>query len=167
MQSVDRELFPHPTINLPIMKIRLLFSLLMLALVATPIVRAQPKPADEEETELGGKMDKLNKAFRALGRNIKDASKNADSLAQVAIIREMGEAAAKLTPAMAADIPADKRDKFVADYKAGMKAFLEEVGKLEAALKANDNVAAAKIADSLKTMRNDSHKQFKRPDKKK
>jgi soluble cytochrome b562 len=157
------------------MKLRLLLLSLSFVLVLAPGLRAQDqsKPAksaaksSEDETELEGKMDKLNSAYRKLGKQVNDASKNEDSLKQVAIIRENAEAALKLEPARKADIPAADQAKFVADYRAKMKTFIAEVDKLAAALKEGDNAAAAKLVDSLKTMRNEGHKEFKRPDQKK
>ena len=153
------------------MKLRFLIVSLLSALLALPALRAQDgkmAPKEKEpQTELGDKMEKLNGAYRKLGRQINDASKNADSLAQVAIIKESAAAAVKLEPAKKKDLPAADQAKFVADFQAKMKEFAETVDKLEAALKANDNVAAAKLVDDMKTERNDDHKQFQKKKEKK
>ena len=65
------------------MKIRLTLLTVVFALAAGLVARAA-----DAETELGGKMEKIGGAFRALRRQIADASKNADSLARVATIRQ-------------------------------------------------------------------------------
>jgi hypothetical protein len=112
-------------------------------------------------------MEKMGGAFRALRRQISDASKNADSLAKLAVIRQNAEASAKLDPAMTKDIPAAKQKEFVARYQAEMKKFLELTGKVEAALKANNNAEAAKLVNQLADAQKAGHKEFKKEDKKK
>lgn len=145
------------------MKIRVLLFSLACALVASPVVRA----ADEPETELGAKMDKMSGAFRVLGRQVGDASKNADSLAKLKTIKENAEASLKLEPAMKSKVPAAEQKKFVENYQADMKKFLELCGKLEAALKANNNELATKICGEMKDSQKSGHKQYKKEDKKK
>ena len=154
------------------MKLRLLTLSLISALVALPILSAQeaaPKKMapKEDKTPLGDQMEKLNGAYRKLGRQVADATKNEDSLAQVAIIKAAAEAAVKLEPAKKSEVPAAEQAKFVADYQAKMKEFLATVGKLETALKAGDNTAAAALVEEMKNERNADHKSFKKEEKKK
>src|SRR4051794_23641519 len=120
------------------MKLRLLTLTLVSALVALPVLSAQDAPKKmapkEDQTELGDKMEKLNNAYRKLGRQVSDATKNEDSLAQVAIIKESAMAALKLEPAKKKELPEADQAKFVADYQAKMKEFNATVDKLQAAL---------------------------------
>ena len=141
------------------MKFRTLLTALALAVLAGPLAA--------DETELGTKMEKMGGAFRALRRQISDATKNADSLAKLAVIRQNAEAATKLDPAMTKDIPAAKQKEFVARYQAEMKKFLDLVGQVEAALKANNNAEAAKLVNQLADAQKAGHKEFKKEDKKK
>ncbi len=120
----------------------------------------------EEQTELGDHMEKISGAFRALGRQIGDATKNEDSLKRIAVIREQAEAAMKLDPAKKADIPADQQAKFVADYQAKMKAFIADVNKVEAALKAGNNDEAKNLLQSLKQDQKEGHTEFQKKKKK-
>jgi soluble cytochrome b562 len=155
------------------MKLRLLTVTLLTALVALPLLRAQDGDMKkkmgprEPATELGDKMEKINDAYRKLGRMVGDAANNAESLKLAATIKEGAEAALKLEPAKKKDLPAADQAKFVADYQGKMKEFIATVDKLEAALKANDNATAAKLVDDMKNERNDDHKQFKKEKKKK
>lgn len=155
------------------MKLRLLILSLVSTLIVLPVLRAQdedgPKKMGPKEppTELTGKMEKINDAYRKLGRQINDATKNEDSLQQVAIIKENAEAALKLEPVKKKDLPEADQAKFVADFQDKMHDFIATVDKLDAALKANDNAAAAKLVDDMKTMRNDNHKVFQKQKKKK
>ena len=152
------------------MKIRSLLCTLSLALALPLGLNAQPPGGGEKkepETELGKHMDKIGGAFRALRRQIADATKNEDSLKRVATIKENAQAALKLEPAFKAKQPAGEQAKFVANYQAKMKDFLADVDKLEAALKANDNATAAKLCDALKADQDEGHKEFRPPQKKK
>ena len=144
------------------MKIRLILTTLACALLTVPAVHAA-----EPETELGGKMEKMSGAFRALRRQVADATKNADSLAKLATIKENAVAAAKLDPALKADKPAAEQAKFVADYQAEMKKFIGQVDAVVAALTANNNAEAEKLLGTLGDAQKAGHKQFKKADKKK
>ena len=144
------------------MKIRLSLLTVVFALAAGLVARAA-----EPETELGGKMEKIGGAFRALRRQISDASKNEDSLAKIAVIKENAQAATKLEPAKKDEIPAADQKKFVADYQADMKKFVELVTKVEAALKANQNEEAAKLVEQMGADQKKGHKAYKKDDKKK
>jgi len=144
------------------MKIRLPLPALICVLVALPVL---PVRADEPETELGEHMEKMSGPFRRLRRQASDASKNANSLAQIAIIREHLEAALTLEPVMKEDIPAAKQAKFVADYKKKMREMIELIGKVEAAIKANDNEKALMLVGDVSKAQKQNHKNFKRKDK--
>lgn len=154
------------------MKIRSLLALVICALAVVPGIQAQdakPKAAapDHEETELGERMDKMNSAFRKLRKQIADATKNQDSLAAVATLKAGAEESLKFEPAKKADLPAADQAKFVADFQAKMKATIEEIVKLEDALKANNNEEAGKILAKLGDMQKEGHKEFRRPPAKK
>lgn len=161
-------LLPVNSIPPPIkfMKIRLLTITIICAVAAVLGVQAQDS-GKEPETELGKNMEKMQGAFRRLGRLVKDASKNEDSLKQIAIIREHAEASAKLEPERKALVPADKQEKFVADYRAKMKSFLADLGKLEAAIKAGNNAEAETLLATVKQDQKEGHKDFKKEKKKK
>jgi cytochrome c556 len=149
------------------MKIRLLLFTLVCGLVAAPMIQAQERPRQKEPaTELEDHMEKIGGAFRALNRQIGDASKNEDSLKRIATIRENAEASLKLDPAKKADIPADRQAKFVADYQAKMKAFIADVNKVEAALKAGNNDEAKNLLQNLKQDQKEGHDEFQKKKKK-
>jgi hypothetical protein len=150
------------------MKIRSLLCTLTLALALPLGLNAQPPGGGKQpETELGKKMEAISGAFRTLRRQATDATKNADSLAKVAIIKEAATAALKLEPDYKSKKPASEQAKFVADYQADMKAFLGLVEKLEAAFKANDNAGAEKLLATMNDAQKQSHTSFKAPKQKK
>lgn len=157
------------------MKIRKLLLLAVLSVPCVLMVRAEepkkepgkaPEKEHKAETELEGKMDEMGGAFRKLRGLLKDPAKNAESIAVVRKIRTAAADAAKLTPAMTADLPEGERAKFVADYRKRMQDFVATLEKLEAALQANDNAAAAKLFEEIRDQQKAGHKDFKRPDEK-
>src|SRR4051812_28505144 len=103
------------------MKNRLLLFTVLLALAFGLGVYAQESKKDEPETELGGKMDKLSSAWKKAKRQLPDSSKNDDTLAKLAVVKENMTEALKLEPAIKAQKPAAEQAKFVADYQAKMK----------------------------------------------
>lgn len=147
----------------------LLFTLgASLTVALAPAVRAAEQPAahqHEKTTELGEHMEKIGRAFRALGREVKDPAKNEDALKQVAIMRVNAEAASKLQPEKTADIPAEDRAKFLSDYDEHMKEFRADIDSLEAALKANNNAEAETLVKKLKQDMDSSHKEFRKKKK--
>ncbi|MBI5694013.1 MAG: hypothetical protein HZC55_28390 [Verrucomicrobia bacterium] len=144
------------------MKIRALILTLACALVT-----GSAAFASDAETELGAKMEKMGGAFRTIRRQVADASKNADTLAKVATLKENAEASLKFEPALKKEKPAADQKKFVENYRAEMKKFVELCSKLEAALKANDNALATKICGQMGDAQKAGHKEYKKEDKKK
>jgi cytochrome c556 len=142
-----------------------LFVILSL-LVAGPLAgAADPAPAapkpKKPETELSKNMEKMSGAFRKLRRQVGDATKNADSLELVAVLREGAEAAGKLVPEKAAQIPAADRGKWVDSFHAKMSELQGNIVKLEAALKANQNEEAARIVQTLGLQQKEGHKEYR------
>lgn len=156
------------------MKKRLLPFLVFSGLFAlTPAVRLaaqQPDPRphheDHEDTELGKQMKQMGRAFRTLGRQITDASKNEDSLQLVATMREAAEHSLSYQPEKTADLPAADQAKFVDDFHAGIKGLIADLDKLATALKAGDNQSALAILLQIKEDQKQGHHEFKKDDDK-
>lgn len=143
------------------MKIRLLLASLTLAFA--PLFSFA---ADSSPSELDDLMEQINTAYRKLTRQISNSAKNADSLTAVATMRERAVESAKLEPKRKAEVPAAEQAKFVADYQAGMKAFIADIDKLKAALEAGKNEEAAALLKTLKQAQEDGHSQFRKKKKK-
>jgi soluble cytochrome b562 len=123
-------------------------------------------PADEKKTDLDLRMDRVAKAFRKLRKQVADPTQNAASLALLATMQAALTEAIDLTPEKAADIPADQKDKFIEDYKAGIKGMQDEFTKLGDALTAGKNDDAAKIVADILALEKKDHGDFRRPDDK-
>ena len=130
----------------------------VLALAMSSVAHAQH---DEDETPLGKKMSAMNKAFKAVGRQIDDASKNANTLEQLAIIETNAKAALTLEPEKKAKVPAAEQAKFQAGYQAGMKELITTVQKLQVAIKAGKNAEAVATYDEMKKLQREGHKQYR------
>ena len=152
------------------MKIRQLASLLPL-LLGVALVHAQDAAAPAgapkaPKTALEKDMGKIGRAYRTLGKQIADATKNDSSLALLVTIHDAAVAAANETPAFTADQAEADRPKFVADYQAKMKDFVAAVDKVTADLKAGDNATAAIDAKKLGQDERAGHKEFRKPEEK-
>jgi hypothetical protein len=145
------------------MKIRVLLFTLISALALAP---AGLRAADEEQTELGAKMEKVGGAWRRVKAQIADASKNEDTLAKLAVVKENLTAALKLEPELAKSKSGAEKDKFVSDYRAKLKDEIEKVDKIAAAVKAGKNEDAAKLVGVVDQDQKDAHKSFKKQKKK-
>ncbi len=135
----------------------------LLCLASLLVISGLPfRAAEKQPTPLEDQMEEINAAYRKLGRQIADAAKNADSLKQVAIIREHALAALKHDPRRKADVPAPEQAKFISDYQVAMKAFVATVDKLGAALTAGKNDLAVAVLQELKKAQEDGHRDFRR-----
>jgi soluble cytochrome b562 len=145
------------------MNTRLLLSALVAALLALPVARA----ADTKDghTALESQMEKMNAAWRKLRARgqLDDPAKNAASLESVAVIRAAAAASLDATPSLAEKKPAAERARFVADYRAAMKAFIANLDRFAAALKANNNDEAKRIFAALAQAQREAHQQFQPP----
>ncbi len=141
------------------MKLRLLFTALILAIFTCPLVRAEDGPATDLEKE----MKTMSKAFKQLRKQAGEATQNASSLELVAQMQKSAANASALVPVKAADLPEKDRAAFTDDYKAKMKDFSAVLAKLEAALKAGDNAAVGKLVTELNNLQRTDHKEFRKP----
>ena len=145
------------------MKIRVLLFALISALAFAP---AGLRAADEDQTELGAKMEKVGGAWRRIKTQIADASKNEDTLAKLAVVKENLTAAQNFEPDLAKTKSGAEKDKFVADFHAKLKEEIGKVDKVIAAVKAGNNEEAAKLVGVVDQDQKDAHKQFKKAKKK-
>lgn len=139
----------------------LLATVFAVAVLATPVFA-------EEDTPLGKEMEKLNKAIKSVKRAIedpaqKDTSKDAN-LAKLADAKAAMEKSLTLEPAMAKDVPAADKEKFLADYKASMQESLKVLEELRAAIADGKADDATKAMEKLNKGKKDGHKKFKKED---
>lgn len=133
----------------------------LVVLAATLSHSAFAQQPEEPKTPLGKKMSAINTAFKAVGRQIDDASKNANTLEQLTTIETNAKAALALEPEKKDKTPAAEQAKFMADYKQQMNDFIATVGEMKTAIKAGKNADAAAILDKMKDEQREAHKEFR------
>ena len=138
-----------------------MFLVTALALALSPAVRAQ-----DSETELGAKMEKISSAWRIAKRQLGDSSKNPDTLAKLATVKENMTASLKLEPEIKKEKPAGEQAKFVADYQVAMKDEIKKIDEIIALVKAGKNAEAQKLVAVVDQHQKDAHKKFKKAKKK-
>lgn len=127
-------------------------------------LKAQEAAGQHDEKPLEKAMSGIGKAYKALGRQIKDASKNESSLALVAEMQKQTVVAKGIVPDTIAEAPAADRAKMVVIYRKLMGQTLKAEVDLEANLLDGDNAKAAETLAELKKLMGDGHKQFRKDD---
>jgi len=130
--------------------------------------RSQELRLREEVVPDGGvPLDLLVLFHRELAGLVEQVRVDTDAADPVEHRRVLDVASARRRQAKLRAQPAGEQAKFVANYQAKMKDFIANADKLEAALKAGDNAAAAKLCDALNDDQKAGHKEFRPPQKKK
>ncbi|MEY5025831.1 MAG: hypothetical protein RLZZ244_1359 [Verrucomicrobiota bacterium] len=118
--------------------------------------------AQAEDTPMEKEMSAMNKAYKALKKQIEDPSKKAENLALLAEIKKTSENSVKLEPKTAADQPAAQKAAFLEKFKAQMADYLKAVSAVEAAVNAGDAAAAKAAFDKLNDLKKKGHEDFKK-----
>ncbi len=148
-----------PTPSFMLQRFRHIGTLSILALALT--TSALGAQQTEEKTPLGQRMTAMNAAFRTIGQQIADSSKNASTMEQLAIFETNAKEALGFEPEKKAQIPEADQAKFVADYKAGIQKLLDTAGRLHAALHSGNNTEAAAIVEEMRGLQRSSHGEFR------
>ena len=119
----------------------------------------------EEDTPLTKEMKTVNKNLRTLKRQVEDASKKDENLGLIATSKKAIEAAIKLEPAKAKDVPAGEKAAYLEKYKAQMSDLGKTFDELETAVKAGKVDDAKKLFEKLSEEKEKGHKDFA-PDEK-
>ena len=146
-------------------------TLIALAFVAVPRFAhaadapdsGEPKKPAAKPGDLHSEMEAMNKAIRTLNKTIADPKKMDANLAAVNDLQFHTIACKGIIPKTAATQPADKKDKFIADYRKGMSDVLKTELELEQQLIAGDNAKAAETVKQLRQMEKDGHAIFQPP----
>jgi cytochrome c556 len=141
---------------------RFLVLFALLAALVMPVA-AQGHGDHDDETPLGEKMESMNKAFRQLRKQIADPAQNESSLELLAIVLDGAKASLAFKPAYTAEQPADAQEQFVKEYHEQMTAFVAEIEKTIATVKAGDQPAAEALVKALGDAQRKGHRQFRAP----
>ena len=150
---------------------KLVLSMIALALCLGPATALRAE--DDKPKDLAAHMEVINKNMKKLKKDVADSAKNESSAKLAGEACAAAAAAKEMVPAKAKEIPADKREKFVAEYKAMMENIPTYIERkqglqqpdylhpsLEAALKEGKNDEAQKLYDTLMGMKKTGHDKF-------
>ena len=132
-----------------------LFTILLLLSLIPPLSRAEDSP-------LEGKMQILARGLKKLSQQGTDPAKQAENISLLKSLKMAAEEAKLLEPRMTEDISADRKEKFLSDYRAQMDRLAGTFGEIEAAVRAGDYSKVTPLLGTLKSERKEGHDQFKK-----
>lgn len=115
---------------------------------------AAPKRPAEDMTAMG-------RAYRTLGQQIKDATKNESSLQILAQLETSSISAKGAIPPTISALPEADRAAKLADYKKEMIKLIRQELDAEEALLANDNDKAATAVAAMMATENEGHQAYR------
>lgn len=119
-----------------------------------------PVTAEDKGTPIDEEMNIIASGQKKLRRQIKDASKNEDS---IKLLLEMQIATIKskqFKPKSTEKVPSAEQAKYLADYHKGMNELLAELVKIEEALVSGDQAAAEASYEKLANIKKTGHDKF-------
>lgn len=126
--------------------------------LAAPRAGAQPKP--DGELSLEGHMKKVNRAFKALSKQIADPSKNESSLDLVQTIEIHFVAAKVKVPDLAKSAPEAQRAALVKSFRSEAIKAIVTILELEQQILAGDNAKAKETIEKIKAIEKKGHEMF-------
>jgi TPP-dependent 2-oxoacid decarboxylase len=120
--------------------------------------------AKEDVTPLTKSMEEMETAYKALGKALKspDSSQKPAYLKLAAAVKAEAVKCKEMVPVKVAELPEGQKAAALEGYKNAIQSFIEIVGKLETALKAERWDEAALIMKELKEARADGHEKYKK-----
>lgn len=117
-------------------------------------------------TPLEKNMERMKKAYRELSLGL-EKPQDGNQSAYVSLAETIRAAALEsrdLVPALAANLPPDKKEAMVKAYRADMEDFVGSVDTLIGHLKAGNWAESRKDMANMKNEMKDSHREFRKPD---
>lgn len=132
-------------------------------LICSPLTRAAHHE-EEEKTPLGEEMSAMNKAWRQVKKDVKDPTKNEDTVKLVGQVMQTALNSADMIPILAEDLPQDKQAAFLKAYQEEMEELIKDLAILQTFLEAGDNNMAQKLIKEIDDQKKKGHKEFKPKD---
>jgi hypothetical protein len=135
-------------------------------LVCGVLTLACPLASHAQDAAAGAKrpqadMMAMDKAFRLLNAQVKDAAQNAASLAAIAQMETATLAAKDGMPPLVAALPAADQAARLVEYKKEMTKLLRQELDLEDQLLAGDNAKAAETLAAMQATQQEGHRGFR------
>lgn len=122
---------------------------------------AQPAARNTGGASLEANMKSMNRAFKAIGRQIDDASKDAETLALVDTLQAATAAAKGQTPHNVETMEGEAKAKALAEYRQMMLQSLKDTIELEEALLAGNREAAKAAHAKIDKLMREGHRAYR------
>ena len=137
-------------------------------LMCAVVMLACPLASRAQDAAAGAKrpqpdMMAMDKAFRALNAQIKDAAQNAASLQAVADMEAATVAAKDAMPPLVAALPAAEQAARIVEYKKEIGKLLRQELDLEEQLLDGNNAKAAETLAAMQATQQEGHRGFRPP----
>jgi hypothetical protein len=106
-------------------------------------------------------MKGMAASLKAIGKQINDTTKNADSKVVADQFVQFATEAKKFIPSTITSLPAADQPPLIADYQKRLDDVVILGNQLSDAFKLNDNVQAKQILGELGTVKKDGHDKYK------
>jgi soluble cytochrome b562 len=108
-------------------------------------------------------MKEIDRIHKLLPRRVKDAKKNAESLAMLAEMQKQTIVAKSLPPSNFESKPAAEQAQYIADYRLGMIQLLRQIIDAEEQILKGQHDQATKTVKGLVDLEREGHKKFQPP----
>jgi soluble cytochrome b562 len=105
-------------------------------------------------------MKAIAKNAKQLAKQVSNADRRDSSLELLADMAKHAEKAKTLDPKKTADVPAEKRGQFLADYRKAADGLLDAIRKIEAAVRDGKHEEAAALLRELNGIKREGHEAF-------
>ena len=130
--------------------------LVTLALLAFPtFLQAQA------DSPLEGQMKILARGMRQLTQQVADPAKQQENIILLETLKKAVTDSKTLEPRKTASIPADKRDKFLSDYRQELDELSGAFDQVEEAVKAGQYDKAKSLLATVNSIKKEGHGKFK------
>ena len=133
---------------------RKFLTLILLTLSFTTVTAFANQPSLEDNMEAAGDI------FKAIGRSLNEASKNAENAQAAAQMSEYFKLSKEQMPPYLQEMPEAKRTEAFKEYQEMIQQVIDLSNQLAQAFADNDNALAATLYRNLKDLKQDGHDQF-------
>lgn len=134
--------------------------IVLLALAGAPFVQGDPAPASRDGGELHDRMEKIEDHLRVLRRSLRDAERDADSLAALHAAQLEAMACKPLVPERASEQPEADRAAYVNAYRADLCTAIQGLLEVEKAVLAGDHEKAQELFKDVKRLEKAGHEKY-------
>jgi soluble cytochrome b562 len=115
----------------------------------------------QADSPLEGQMKILARGMRQLTQQVADPAKQQENIILLETLKKAVTDSKTLEPRKTASIPADKRDKFLSDYRQELDELSGAFDQVEEAVKAGQYDKAKSLLATVNSIKKEGHGKFK------